>query len=882
MLSSVARSDAAVSPPGIQWQKSLGGAISEDAQSIQQTFDGGYIVAGWSLSNDGDVTGNQGGVDYWVVKLNTSGNIQWEKSIGGSNYDEAYSIQQTSDGGYIVAGASGSNDGDINGVDHGGGDYWVAKLGADGNIQWEKSLGGSGTDSAQSIQQTSDGGYIVAGWSYSNDYEVNGGNHGASDFWVVKLNTGGAIQWQKSLGGLGYDYAHAIQQTSDGGYIVAGESNSNDGDVMGNHGGSDYWVVKLDTVGNIQWEKSLGGSGSDGAFSIQQTSDGGNVVAGYSSSNDGNVTGNHGGYDYWVVKLDTVGNIQWEKSLGGSGFDSARSIQQTSDGGYIVAGSSTSNNGDVNGNHGANDFWAVKLDAVGNIQWGKSIGGSGYENAKSIQQTSDGSYIIAGDSDSTDGDITGNHGNSDFWVVKLSWYTVTFDSQGGSSVTALTNVIDGSAIAEPTAPTRAGFVFGGWYKEAACVNAWNFATDTVTANITLYAKWTAGGSISPDVPGAVVSIDISGFPLTLAPGDSFNATLTCGTEDGSAPNPAPVFTATLEGGSASLVRVEVVSQDTAVVTALPQASVFREAPANSAIYGEARINFTAIQYVGGSTRQKSAVMPLVIADALATSLDLEPQVIDAFKDANAELASSDVTVLPGNVQPPIESLDPDWFLISSLDNTLIDVMEPIAYVLPVCFEPAGRDAANIDINVRHLVPPGKKGLLPLTYRVTARQSDLVGIFGAELAARILASPLEHLDEIFTKMVIQKEIMEGEREGWYTRLVSGILKPADAVEKGILEVAGGDALTLNLSYYVLDDAVLEAFERGGYLIVPDGLNDYEIVDPIWLNMWKPGYAPGGNTEQGSGTGSGGCAVSSGAAFIMLIVAVAALARQKISR
>jgi len=292
------------------------------------------------------------------------------------------------------------------------------KLDETGNIQWQKYLGGSDGDGAFSIQQTSDGGYIVAGVAYSNDGDVSG-NHGDSDYWIVKLDETGNIQWQKCLGGSREDVAKSIQQTSDGGYIVAGITPSNDGDVSGNHGSADYWIVKLDETGKIQWQKCLGGSDGDGAFSIQQTSDGGYIVAGVAYSNDGDVSGNHGDSDYWIVKLDETGKIQWQKCLGGSSYDEAYSIQQTSDGGYIVAGYTYSNDGDVSGNHGDFDYWIVKLDETGNIQWQKCFGGSSYDYAQSIQQTSDGGYIVAGWTESNDGDVSGNHGNSDYWIVKL-------------------------------------------------------------------------------------------------------------------------------------------------------------------------------------------------------------------------------------------------------------------------------------------------------------------------------------------------------------------------------------------------------------------------------------------------------------------------------
>ena len=254
--------------PSIVWQKSLGGSDNDVASSIQQTSDGGFIVAGWSRSNDGDVSGWHEGYegcdggyttyDYWVVKLNSAGNIEWQKCLGGGGDDVASSIQQTSDGGFIVAGYTDSTDGDVSGH-HGvewNYDYWVVKLNSAGEIVWQRSLGGSSGDYASSIQRTTDGGFIVAGVSYSNDGDVNGhhpGGHYDSDsiwyeypdYWVVKLNSAGNIEWQTSLGGSIDDYAFSIQQTADGGFIVAGESKSNDGDVSGNHCDSDYWVVKL-------------------------------------------------------------------------------------------------------------------------------------------------------------------------------------------------------------------------------------------------------------------------------------------------------------------------------------------------------------------------------------------------------------------------------------------------------------------------------------------------------------------------------------------------------------------------------------------------------------------------------------------------------------
>jgi hypothetical protein len=307
------------------------------------------------------VSGNNGYYVACVVKLNSSGDILWQKCLGGTYDDYARSIQQTSDTGFILAGYTFSNDGDVSG-NHGFSDAWVVKLNSSGDIIWQKCFGGTNEDYAYSIQQTSDSGFIVAGYTFSNDGDVSG-YHGYFDYWVVKLNSSGDIEWQKCLGGTYYDYAYSIQQTSNGGFIVAGSTNSNNGDVSGYHGYFDYWVVKLNSSGDIEWQKCLGGTNNDYANSIQQTSDGGFIVAGYTESNDGDVSGYHGGdYDAWVVKLNSSGDILWQKCLGGTIDDRAYSIQQTSDGGFIVAGFTVSNDGDVSGNHGASDAWVVKLN----------------------------------------------------------------------------------------------------------------------------------------------------------------------------------------------------------------------------------------------------------------------------------------------------------------------------------------------------------------------------------------------------------------------------------------------------------------------------------------------------------------------------------------
>ncbi|MFH0866218.1 MAG: T9SS type A sorting domain-containing protein [Bacteroidota bacterium] len=408
--------------PTIQWQHCYGGTNNDDAKDIAPTNDGGYIMVGNTGSNDGDVTGIHGNIDIWVVKIDSIGSIQWQKCYGGSAGDFANAICQTSEGGYIIAGFSSSTDGDHLSIGHGLQDYWILKLDSSGSslglIQWENCFGGTEIEQATDIIQTSDGNYVVAGYTSSYNGDVTHNNNQYTGFWIVKIHALNYILWEKFIGESGWDRANSIQQTNDGGFIVAGSSG-----LTGNHGSLDYWIIKLDTVGEIQWQKCLGGSGGEVAYSIQQTSDQGYIVAGTTNSNDGDVTGNHGGTnaaDYWVVKLDNVGNIQWQKCLGGSSNDYATSIQQTSYGNYIVAGYTSSNDGDVYGNNGGTDFWIVQIDCLGNIQWQKCIGGSSNDEAQSIHQTSDEGFVIAGFSSSNDSDVIGNHGVDDYWIVKLN------------------------------------------------------------------------------------------------------------------------------------------------------------------------------------------------------------------------------------------------------------------------------------------------------------------------------------------------------------------------------------------------------------------------------------------------------------------------------
>lgn len=405
-------------PPCIEWSKCFGGSDFELHEDIKQTADGGFVLIGLTASNDGNVSGNKGATDYWVVKLDMNGNIQWQNNFGGTNDEYPQNIEQTSDGGYILCGSTNSNDFDVSG-NHGGYDCWIVKLNATGSIQWQRTFGGGENDFARTIVQMSDGGFVISAETRSNDGDVIG-NHGINDFWILKLDSSGNLVWQNTLGGSNDDSPFSLHVTNDGGFIVAGISRSNDGDVSGNHGSSDMWVTKLNATGNIQWQRSLGGSYDETGWSIQQTIDGGFIVAGGTASSDGDVTTNQGNNDVWVIKLSITGNIEWQKTFGGNDNDYANSIQQINDGGFVIGATSRSNNGDVSGNQGDFDFWVFKLNVTGDLLWQKNLGGSAADEAISVSKIANGSYAVSGRTSSNNGDVSGNHGDIDFWVVKLS------------------------------------------------------------------------------------------------------------------------------------------------------------------------------------------------------------------------------------------------------------------------------------------------------------------------------------------------------------------------------------------------------------------------------------------------------------------------------
>lgn len=397
------------------------------------------------------------GGDYWVVKVDAEGTKEWDRTIGGDKDDRLVAVQQTTDGGYILGGTSWSDiSGDKTENTNGENDYWLVKLDADGNKVWDLTIGGDGRDFLSFLQQTRDGGYILGGTSDSGISGDKTEDNLGIDYWVVKLDAAGNKEWDQTMGGDSYDGLQTLQQTFDGGYILGGSSFSNkSGDKSEDNRGecgpedydcsTDYWVVKLDASGRKEWDRTIGGASFDELLSLQQTSDGGYILGGYSNSNaSGDKTEDNIALcdsddeeicppDYWVVKLDATGNKEWDNTVGGDKGDRLAAVRQTSDGGYILGGSSSSrisgdktedNIGICDPEDGVcpADYWIVKLDATGKKEWDRVFGGSHYDALQSLQLSPDGGYILGGESSSgISGDKSeASRGFTDYWIIKLS------------------------------------------------------------------------------------------------------------------------------------------------------------------------------------------------------------------------------------------------------------------------------------------------------------------------------------------------------------------------------------------------------------------------------------------------------------------------------
>jgi hypothetical protein len=354
------------------WGHTYGGSEGDYAFSVQQTSDGGYIIAGQTASQGAGLT------DIWYTKTGPGGSKTWDRVYGGTGYEYGRSVRETSDGGYVVCGQTASFGG-------GQSDVWLIKADANGDSLWTRTFGGDVADGGNSVRQTTDGGYIMVGRTES--YGV-----GSADAWLIKTDAAGNKTWDRTFGGSGLDEGRAVEQTADGGYIIAGHTQGT------NY--PDVWLIKTDADGDSLWTRTFGGAYSDFGISVQQTSDGGYIVTGYTNSLGA------GRSDVWLIKTDAEGNKTWDRTFGGSEDEYGHSVRQTADGGYVIAGETESFGA------GASDAWLVRVGANGDSLWTRTFGGSDDEHAYAVEQTTDGGYVIVG--------YTKSYGAGDFdaWLIK--------------------------------------------------------------------------------------------------------------------------------------------------------------------------------------------------------------------------------------------------------------------------------------------------------------------------------------------------------------------------------------------------------------------------------------------------------------------------------
>ena len=392
---------------GQGWEQTYGGSGSDEGYSVQQTTDGGYIICGYTTS-----FGN-GGTDVYVIKTDFQGNTLWTQTYGGTGNDRGKSIQQTTDGGYIICGETKS-------FGNGLYDFYLIKTDGSGNQLWSQTWGDTLEDNGYSVEQTTDGGYILCGRTRS---VING----MTNVYIIKTDSQGNTLWTQTYGGTtGGETGKSVKQTSDGGYIICGWKDMN------------LYLIKTDNVGDSLWTKTYVGNG-DGGKSVQQTTDGGYIITGYTNImlGDGNL---------YIVKTDSEGDTLWTKKHGGLQLEYGESIQQTTDGGYIICGYTWSFG------NGLFDFYLIKTDGSGNQLWYQTYGGNGTEMGTSVQQTTDGGYIICGYTDSF------GNGSEDIYLIKTDSQgniTSTFNSPTPSSNRKLEKVVDilgRETIPQPNTP----------------------------------------------------------------------------------------------------------------------------------------------------------------------------------------------------------------------------------------------------------------------------------------------------------------------------------------------------------------------------------------------------------------------------------------------
>ncbi len=345
--------------------------------------------------------------------------VKWSKRIAStvSNDEYIYEIQPTSDKGFVMVGAD-TGFSFVPGLlmeNNEFGRPWILKADSSGNVIWKKVLEtvDPHRSAFTSVAPAADGGFVAVG--------VEGGFPDTMKLLIAKFNSSGIFQWQKLYGGSKNEIAHCIKRTSTNGFIIAGTTTSNDGDVTDNHntGSGDVWVLRINDHGDIIWKKCYGGTGGERGRSVVQTADYGFVFVGSATSNNGDLTGNLGGIDGWIFKTDSSGNLLWQKNLGTSSAESFNCATITADNSIAVTGYVNQTTTITNGDKPLENLWVVKLDQSGTVTWSKAYGGSSFERGVHILPLINNTILVTGHTRSNDMDVSGNNGGSDIWVLNL-------------------------------------------------------------------------------------------------------------------------------------------------------------------------------------------------------------------------------------------------------------------------------------------------------------------------------------------------------------------------------------------------------------------------------------------------------------------------------
>lgn len=422
--------------PAVQWQNTYGGLATDEFRDAVALPGGGLVAVGTGRSSDGGFGTNHGSFDLVVVELDADGGLVWGRSYGGSGFDEGNAIAALDDGGFVVAGSTSSTNGDAVPGTHGYADFWLLRLSATGDIVWQRTLGGTLIDEAHDVLVTADGDIIATGWARSANGDVTD-PQGGYDYWVVKLDADGDLLWQRNYGTALDESARSIAPAPDGGFLLCGIGSGEPGAPVGHHGYSDVLLIKIDEDGDVEWSRYYGGSNAERVMEVLALPDGRFCVAGFTNSTDGDVASNiaEDQGQVWVFAVDGAGELLWENSFGGTDLnDTGEALAPGPNGGVVVCSTAYSVDGDVLVHHGAADIWLIGLDAQGALLWQHTYGGSGNDFGTGVVQRPDGGYFVTGATSSTDGDIVVQHGNYDMVLIALSASTTGIAPVQGSTI----------------------------------------------------------------------------------------------------------------------------------------------------------------------------------------------------------------------------------------------------------------------------------------------------------------------------------------------------------------------------------------------------------------------------------------------------------------